>query len=179
MRAIRTTISSGSCRRFLYSTQHRAQLPSLTRSTRCLNPRGQAFSSSLAVHEHTNFAEPPVIHTPNAKFKDTTTPYTTLKGGHLCCIWPPPSDVLMPDQHSSPLQRYHNLVQSGALRSDNHQTRIIETLQQLHDKLIDYNPPLIPEPPSSTSLVSLNLTYISPKLTNYPSYPDFFLVKFQ
>ncbi|KAJ7094456.1 ATPase [Mycena belliarum] len=38
---------------------------------------------------------------------------------------------------------YRNLVQSGALRGDAHQTRIIQKLQDLHDKLVGYDPPRI------------------------------------
>ncbi|KNZ77216.1 Lactation elevated protein 1 [Termitomyces sp. J132] len=49
---------------------------------------------------------------------------------------------------------YQKLNASGALRGDEHQTRIIQKLQDLHDKLIDYNPPKIPELTQSNSLLS-------------------------
>ncbi|TFK94199.1 AFG1-like ATPase [Polyporus arcularius HHB13444] len=54
----------------------------------------------------------------------------------------------------SPLQQYYKLVESGALRPDDHQVRIIQKLQRLHDELLDYKPPIISHTPSSTSLLS-------------------------
>ena len=45
------------------------------------------------------------------------------------------------------MQEYQKLVQAGALRSDDHQTRIIQKLQSLHDALAVYDPP----PPSGGS----------------------------
>lgn len=39
------------------------------------------------------------------------------------------------------MQEYHKLVQVGALRSDDYQTRIIQKLQTLHDALAVYEPP--------------------------------------
>ncbi|KAI9434449.1 AFG1-like ATPase [Lactarius indigo] len=50
------------------------------------------------------------------------------------------------------MQEYQKLVQVGALRSDDHQTRIIQKLQSLHDALAVYDSP----PPSGgSSLFSL------------------------
>ncbi|KAI9447279.1 AFG1-like ATPase-domain-containing protein, partial [Lactarius psammicola] len=42
---------------------------------------------------------------------------------------------------STPMQEYQKLVQVGALKSDDHQTRIIQKLQALHNALAVYNPP--------------------------------------
>ncbi|KAH9937993.1 AFG1-like ATPase-domain-containing protein [Fomitopsis serialis] len=42
---------------------------------------------------------------------------------------------------SSPLARYHKLVDSGVLRYDAHQERIIGKLQKLHDEVATYQPP--------------------------------------
>ncbi len=39
------------------------------------------------------------------------------------------------------MQEYQKLVQAGALRSDDHQTRIIQKLQALHDALAVYDAP--------------------------------------
>ncbi|KAJ7686089.1 AFG1-like ATPase-domain-containing protein [Mycena rosella] len=47
---------------------------------------------------------------------------------------------------NEPLSQYRKLVRSGALQGDDHQTRIIQKLQDLHDKLVGYNPPRIPQP---------------------------------
>lgn len=41
---------------------------------------------------------------------------------------------------SSPLERYHKLAETGILRYDEHQERIIKKLQRLHDDLIHYHP---------------------------------------
>jgi protein AFG1 len=50
------------------------------------------------------------------------------------------------------MQEYQKLVEAGALRSDDYQTRIIQKLQGLHDALAVYDPP----PPAETlSLVNL------------------------
>ncbi|KAJ7752827.1 AFG1-like ATPase-domain-containing protein [Mycena maculata] len=47
---------------------------------------------------------------------------------------------------NEPLPQYRKLVASGALRGDDHQTRIIQKLQDLHDKLVGYDPPRISQP---------------------------------
>ena len=50
--------------------------------------------------------------------------------------------ILVPSRgQSTPMQEYQKLVQAGALRSDDHQTRIIQKLQTLHDALAVYDPP--------------------------------------
>ncbi|KAI0776227.1 AFG1-like ATPase [Trametes elegans] len=54
----------------------------------------------------------------------------------------------------SPLQRYYQLVESGTLRTDDHQQRIIEKLQRLHNDLLRYEPPNISHTPASNSLIS-------------------------
>ncbi|EPS96013.1 hypothetical protein FOMPIDRAFT_1168014 [Fomitopsis schrenkii] len=54
---------------------------------------------------------------------------------------------------SSPLSRYHKLVESGVLRYDEHQERIIGKLQKLHDEIAHYHPHVPHEPPR-TSLFS-------------------------
>lgn len=54
---------------------------------------------------------------------------------------------------NSPLQQYYRLVESGTLRADEHQTRIIQRLQRLHDDLANYDPPLVATPSTSNSIV--------------------------
>ncbi|KAK0190562.1 AFG1-like ATPase-domain-containing protein [Armillaria mellea] len=53
-----------------------------------------------------------------------------------------------------PLAQYRRLIDIGALRGDEHQTRIIQKLQDLHDELLHYTPPLLPDFPAFTSLLS-------------------------
>jgi len=50
------------------------------------------------------------------------------------------------------------------LRGDDHQTRIIQKLQDLHDELVNYDPPVIPYPSSENSLVSLFDSFCPPNL---------------
>jgi protein AFG1 len=59
---------------------------------------------------------------------------------------PPPMSPI------TPLQRYYQLVESGTLRGDEHQTRIIQKLQNLHERLMTYDPPMIPVASESNSL---------------------------
>jgi peroxisome-assembly ATPase len=57
--------------------------------------------------------------------------------------------------HLTPLRQYQKLIYSGVLRGDDHQTRIIQKLQDLHDELLIYDPPIIPFSSSENSLVCL------------------------
>ncbi|OBZ70040.1 hypothetical protein A0H81_09842 [Grifola frondosa] len=54
----------------------------------------------------------------------------------------------------TPMRQYAKLVEAGTLRADDHQTRIIEKLQKLHDELSHYEPPKMPSLPSPPSLIS-------------------------
>ncbi|TFK55628.1 AFG1-like ATPase [Heliocybe sulcata] len=56
------------------------------------------------------------------------------------------------NSHVTPLQQYHTLVEKGTLRKDDHQTRIIQNLQNLHDQLVTYEPPPVPDVQPKTSL---------------------------
>ncbi|KAJ3741573.1 AFG1-like ATPase [Lentinula detonsa] len=73
-----------------------------------------------------------------------------------------------PHGHKKPLVHYHNLVESGTLRGDEHQTRIIQKLQDLHDELMDYTPPSIPETDPSNSLLSRIFSRSEPIPTQPP-----------
>ncbi|KAJ3995531.1 AFG1-like ATPase-domain-containing protein [Lentinula boryana] len=73
-----------------------------------------------------------------------------------------------PHGHKKPLVHYHNLVASGTLRGDEHQTRIIQKLQDLHDELMDYTPPSIPETDPSNSLLSRIFSRSEPIPTQPP-----------
>lgn len=59
-----------------------------------------------------------------------------------------------PSRHEDslpPLQHYHKLIETGVLRGDEHQTRIIKKLQKLYDDLTAYNPPPLPQSSSSSA----------------------------
>ncbi|KAJ3981749.1 AFG1-like ATPase-domain-containing protein [Lentinula detonsa] len=73
-----------------------------------------------------------------------------------------------PHGHKKPLVHYHNLVESGTLRGDEHQTRIIQKLQDLHDELMDYTTPSIPETDPSNSLLSRIFSRSEPIPTQPP-----------
>ncbi|KAK0461734.1 AFG1-like ATPase-domain-containing protein [Desarmillaria tabescens] len=52
-----------------------------------------------------------------------------------------------------PLAQYRRLIDTGTLKGDKHQTRIIQKLQNLHDQLVRYTPPPVPDSFASTSLL--------------------------
>ncbi|KAG9885040.1 hypothetical protein KCV05_g19831, partial [Aureobasidium melanogenum] len=59
------------------------------------------------------------------------------------------STVSMADYRKSaygPVAEYDRRVKSGVLKDDQHQRTIIESLQDLHDMLANYNPPTVQEP---------------------------------
>ncbi|KAJ3516281.1 hypothetical protein NLJ89_g1221 [Agrocybe chaxingu] len=68
----------------------------------------------------------------------------------------------------TPMRQYQSLIDKGVLRGDNHQTRIIQKLQDLHDKLVNYTPPVIPDSSDSNSLLSRLFSRESPVPTSPP-----------
>lgn len=95
----------------------------------------------------------PTYNTPSAK------PSNQYSGQN-----PRPSACATPNSYMSALEpvtllsEYHKLLEAGILRGDAHQTRIIQKLQDLHSKLVDYNPPKVPDIKTSHSLVrAMNL----------------------
>jgi protein AFG1 len=94
--------------------------------------RGRAFNSSLAIEQSHNY-ESPFLRTDPGK---------------------PTQQYPAAETESTPLQRYYKLVEAKTLRGDDHQTRIIQKLQDLHERLKDYDPPKIPDPSTSNSLLS-------------------------
>ncbi|KAJ7167500.1 AFG1-like ATPase-domain-containing protein [Mycena filopes] len=66
---------------------------------------------------------------------------------------PPPGLRTAGEDLNEPLPQYRKLVRGGTLRGDDHQTRIIQKLQDLHNTLVNYDPPRIP-PPAAPSLFS-------------------------
>lgn len=90
-----------------------------------------------------------------------------------------------PDIHSpavtattSPLQKYHTMVETGALRPDDHQTKIIQILQDLYNRLLEYPPPSLPTVAETKSFVRLRFGPFWPGLelnSGSPSSRDYFL----
>ncbi|TDL29857.1 AFG1-like ATPase [Rickenella mellea] len=52
----------------------------------------------------------------------------------------------------SPRSQYQKLVATGALRGDEHQVHVVERLQALHEQLINYYPPPLPDISERNSL---------------------------
>jgi len=53
------------------------------------------------------------------------------------------------------------MVETGALRPDDHQTKIIQILQDLYNKLLEYSPPSLPIVAETKSLVKLPRSALS------------------
>ncbi|TFK20359.1 AFG1 family mitochondrial ATPase [Coprinopsis marcescibilis] len=68
----------------------------------------------------------------------------------------------------TPLRQYEKLIDTGVLRGDDHQTRIIQKLQNLHTQLLDYEPQPIPDEAQSNSLLSRLFSRESPVPTSSP-----------
>lgn len=92
--------------------------------------QGKAFNSSLAVES--------IARTDPAEF-------ATINQFEISQMFPKPI---------SPIKQHEKLVQSGVLRSDDHQIRIIGKLQRFWEQVLQYDPPPIPEVKTSDSLIS-------------------------
>ncbi|KAF3152104.1 hypothetical protein TWF225_006341 [Orbilia oligospora] len=51
-----------------------------------------------------------------------------------------------PSQNPGPIDKYKELVSEGKLRDDDHQRKIVVKLQDLHDQLVNYDPPVVVHP---------------------------------
>ncbi|KAH7930645.1 AFG1-like ATPase [Leucogyrophana mollusca] len=118
--------------RLLLAVRPRNRPLSTSRPVSSSQPQGKAFNSSLALDSASNLAEASILNR-----SEVTNVLTAAQKGAL-----------------SPIQQYQKLVQTGALRSDEHQTRIIAQLQHFHDQLITYSPPLIPDSSTQGSIIS-------------------------
>lgn len=144
MRVVRSILASPAARRPpIYLT--RLAVASHTR------PCGRAHSSSLAV-------EPGFGQDLEHLFKQPSTPSNNT-----------PNQNSSEDDLLTPLRQYQKLIDTGVLRGDDHQTRIIQKLQDLHDNLLHYNPPHIPRPSQSISLVSRIFSRDPPVPTSPPA----------
>ncbi|KAF7312390.1 AFG1-like ATPase [Mycena indigotica] len=122
------------------------------------------FWRSLAAARRLALRRPglPTLYLPKRRFQSSLAVETE----HVS--QPPPSISRAREQElNEPLPQYRRLVSSGTLRGDDHQTRIIEKLQTLHDQLTHYTPPQVSEPPPA-SLFSL-FRRQSPESTDPPA----------
>ncbi|THV08310.1 AFG1-like ATPase [Dendrothele bispora CBS 962.96] len=130
-------MSFSAARNTISKAPHRVPRSYITHSTRLLSlsASGKAHNSTLASPSTTTSVESILSNAPSI---------STLS-----------SDRSVSDkEHVQPFQHYQRLLESGTLRGDEHQTRIIQKLQDLHDKLIDYSPPVIADNTPSESLLS-------------------------
>jgi len=130
MKPVRTALISTRRRHLSAAVRHRPGLHALTLSAPRTHQSPRRFNSTLAVEsnnvEHSMFG-----------------PSSNISGHR-----PPPTES------TTPLSEYHKLIESCVLRGDEHQTRIIQKLQDLHDQLMNYNPPSIPDISQPNSLLS-------------------------
>lgn len=89
------------------------------------------------------------------KASDQQSPFTSQGGALSSRLTGDRSLTPLTAPALTPLDQYRRLVDSGALKPDDHQTRIIQRLQRLHDDLATYDPPPIPRSSPSLSLVRL------------------------
>ncbi|KAF9057910.1 AFG1-like ATPase-domain-containing protein [Panaeolus papilionaceus] len=109
-------------------------------------PRGRAHNSSLAVD--------PSLNTANLAEQNFLA--SQVQQGLSSNTEPLSLD------YPTPLRQYMKMIDSGVLRGDDHQTRIIQKLQDLHDKIIDYHQPPVPEESQANSLLSRIFSRESP-----------------
>ncbi|KAF5387890.1 hypothetical protein D9615_000629 [Tricholomella constricta] len=136
MKPARTILISIPPRRLTVNVRHRPGIstlsaPRVTRSSR-------RFNSSLAVE-------------PNSSSRNVEHSLFGAPASNMSNHRPQPTRK---ESTITPMSEYEKLIETGVLRGDEHQTRIIQKLQDLHDKLVDYNPPKIPEVSPSNSLLS-------------------------
>ncbi|KAH9036043.1 AFG1-like ATPase [Lactarius deliciosus] len=136
------------------------------KSPRILIPRNIYTRPSLARHAFaTASVRPPlnpipIIRTPCDRHHNSTLASSHADVDPAVFL---PAHRVPPRTQSTPMQEYQKLVQVGALTSDDHQTRIIQKLQSLHDALAVYDPP----PPSGgSSLLSLLFSTPAPSADN-------------
>lgn len=157
MKPARTIITS-TPRRRAQVTHHRPWLSSPNTSLK--NRPSRRFNSSLAVDanpssrniEH-SMINASTSHTTNYRLNSRKTGQLHYSLVSICL-----TQCYISPETETPLTEYQKLIDTGVLRGDDHQTRIIQKLQDLHDKLVDYNPPKIPDIQQSNSLVRLSIS---------------------
>jgi protein AFG1 len=142
MKPVRNILTASQQRRLWTTTatkhhnRHRARQVTISQVLTSIPPRkrGTALNSSLAVNGNTNPHN--VDHSLFNTFGSTSNRPPELS-------------------RATPLDEYRTLLDTGVLQDDDHQTRIIQKLHALHDKLLGYNPPKIPDIAASSSIVSM------------------------
>lgn len=112
-------------------------------------------NSTLAVQDSSSVdVDNAIFHAVPASQPHPSFPSPFAPKGRICnAIERVECSSYLPATVLTPLEQYHRLVDSGTLRADDHQTRIIGKLQRLHDDLLHYQPPPVPGAAPSLSLV--------------------------
>ena len=139
------------------SISRRACISSISASSNShlyFKPRGSSLNSSLAVNSGLNNNRENILpigpaNTPSPEKNPSQDSKDLLQVLQVQLL------IFGPSDHLTPLRQYQKLISSGVLRGDDHQTRIIQKLQDLHDELLNYDPPMVPYPTSENSIVSL------------------------
>ncbi|GLB34067.1 putative AFG1-like ATPase [Lyophyllum shimeji] len=135
MKHTRTTLLAWPSRRLPAAVPHRRR-PSLHSAPRTIRTT-RRFNSSLTVESNSGAR--------NVEHTIFSTPSSNTSNHQ-----PSPTRI----RTTTPMREYRKLVETGVLRGDEHQTRIVQKLEDLHDRLMDYNPPAIPVTTQSSSLLS-------------------------
>jgi len=97
-----------------------------------------------------------ILYLKDKKYRISRPQFLPLMVGVSCIMFGLADIVYWPDI-ITPLFRYQELLETSALRSDEHQMQIIQKLQDLHDRLLTYTPPQVPDPPKPSGLVRLRI----------------------
>lgn len=141
------------------------------------------FNSSLAYQQHADHAEAAIPHRGKGLESDILTDrHESQLLSLVCMIWLTSNVAL---SIPSPTQQYRKLVANKTLRGDDHQTRIVQKLQELHEILKTYHPPIIPDPSLQSSIVRpisifpfLSITPPKDDPSILPRNPSPLLIKF-
>lgn len=156
MKSVRAVLKVRPPRRAFNPTTRLVSTISSSSTPRLSRTRGRALNSSLAVEPSSgsSLLEQSIFNSPNAisNHPNRNSPHQgrSVNYYYLICLFEDPPELV------TPLNRYKELIQTGVLRGDDHQTRIIQKLQDLHDRLANYDPPHIPDPSQSNSLVCIS-----------------------
>ena len=146
-------------RRLPLSISRRACISSISAPSNThlyFKPRGSSPNSSLAVNSGLNNDIENILSNGPANTPSNNSPEKNppQDGKDLLQVLQIQPLIFVLSDHPTPLRQYQKLIDSGVLRGDDHQTRIIQKLQDLHDELLTYDPPMIPYSSSENSLVS-------------------------
>jgi len=164
MRAVRSTLASShsrpaSSRCARLSTSIAWTTPSKLNSIP--KPVNRVHSSSLAsstqkIYPKLSTTDAPG-HTQGWGIQAQRTSIPPLNGRSISPYVFGLADIVYWPDIITPLLRYQELLKTSALQSDEHQMQIIRKLQGLHDRLLTYTPPQVPDPPKPFGLVRLRI----------------------